>query len=63
MVNELKIRGLTENDLDAVVEIDRKILGKSRREYWKRKIGYVDIYPRPALVAEVNGKVVGFILG
>src|SRR3972149_5180548 len=63
MVNGLKIRGLTENDLDAVVEIDRKILGKSRRGYWKRKIGYVDIYPRPVLVAEVNGKVVGFILG
>jgi len=63
MTNGLKIRGLIEKDLDAVVEIDRKILGKSRREYWRRKIGYADIYPRPALVAEVNGKVVGFILG
>lgn len=59
----LKVRALTENDLDAVVEIDRKILGKTRREYWKRKIGYADIYPRPALVAEISGKVVGFILG
>ena len=62
-ITELRIRSLTENDLDAVVEIDRKILGKNRREYWKRKMGYADIYPRPALVAEIDGKVVGFILG
>ena len=62
-MSELKIRALTENDLDAVVEIDRKVLGKPRHEYWKRKIGYADIYPRPALVAEIDGDVVGFILG
>ncbi|UCE44526.1 MAG: GNAT family N-acetyltransferase [Candidatus Bathyarchaeota archaeon] len=63
MTTELKIRALSENDLDAVVEIDRRVLGKSRLEYWKRKIGYADIYPRPALAAEMDGKVVGFILG
>ncbi len=63
MTGELKIRTLNENDLDAIVEIDRKILGKSRRDYWRRKIGYADIYPRPALVAEIDQKVVGFILG
>ncbi len=63
MVTGLKIRSLNEDDLDAVVEIDRKILGKARRDYWRRKIGYADIYPRPALVAEIDGKVVGFILG
>ncbi len=63
MTGELKIRTLNENDLDAIVEIDRKILGKSRRDYWRRKIGYADIYPRPALVAEIDEKVVGFILG
>jgi ribosomal protein S18 acetylase RimI-like enzyme len=45
------------------VEIDKKILGKKRRAFWKRKITYADIYPRPALVAELNGKVVGFIMG
>jgi len=63
MTTKLTIRSLNENDLDAVVEIDRKILGKPRRDYWKRKIAYADIYPRPALVAEINKKVVGFILG
>jgi ribosomal protein S18 acetylase RimI-like enzyme len=59
----MKIRVLGENDLGAVVEIDKKILGKKRRAYWKRKITYADIYPRPALVAEIQGKVVGFIMG
>ena len=63
MSNEVKIRVLNENDLDAVVKIDKGVLGKERRDYWKRKIAYSDIYPRPALVAELEGRVVGFIMG
>jgi len=63
MSNEVKIRVLGENDLNAVVEIDKKVLGDERRAYWKRKMAYADIYPRPALVAELEGKVVGFIMG
>ena len=60
---EIRIRSLTESDLNAVVDIDRRILGKTRRNYWRRKIAYADVYPRPSLVAEISGKVVGFILG
>jgi ribosomal protein S18 acetylase RimI-like enzyme len=63
IVNEVKIRVLNENDLDAVVQIDKKVLDKARRAFWKQKIAYADIYPRPALVAELEGKVVGFIMG
>ena len=63
VLKEAKIRVLNENDLDAVVEIDKKVLGKERRAFWKRKMAYADIYPRPALVAELEGKVVGFIMG
>ena len=63
MSGEVKIRVLDENDLDAVVEIDRRVLGQERRSFWKRKIAYAGIYPRPALVAVVEGKIVGFILG
>ena len=63
MTNKVKIRVLDEKDLDALVEIDKKVLGKERRAFWKRKIAYAGIYPRPALVAELEGKVVGFILG
>jgi ribosomal protein S18 acetylase RimI-like enzyme len=63
MSNKVKIRVLGENDLEAVVEIDKKVLGKERRAFWKRKMAYADIYPRPALIAEFEGKVVGFIMG
>jgi GNAT superfamily N-acetyltransferase len=63
MLQKMKIRVLDESDLDAVVEIDRKVLGKDRRAFWKRKIAYAGIYPRPALVAEFEGKIVGFIFG
>lgn len=63
MSGEVKIRVLDENDLDAVVEIDKRVLGQERRSFWKRKMAYAGIYPRPALVAEVEGKIVGFILG
>ena len=63
MLAKVKIRVLDENDLDAVVEIDKRVLGKERRAFWKRKIAYAGIYPRPALVAEFEGKIVGFILG
>lgn len=63
MLQDVKIRPLSENDLNAVVRIDKRVLGRERRDFWKRKIVYSDIYPRPSLVAEVDGKVVGFILG
>lgn len=62
-MNEVKIRVLSENDLDAVVEIDKKVLGKERRAFWRRKVAYADVYPRPALVAELDEKVIGFIMG
>ena len=58
-----RIRVLCDDDLNSVIKIDKKIFGKERHEFWKRKILYSDIYPRPALVAEIDGKVVGFILG
>jgi len=58
------IRGFDEEDLESIVEIDRKILGKARWSYWKQQIGLSKShYPLSCLVAESDGKVVGFILG
>jgi ribosomal protein S18 acetylase RimI-like enzyme len=60
----LSIRPLTIRDLDAIVEIDRKVLGKARRDFWKQKIELPNSrYPLSGLIAEIEGKVVGFILG
>ncbi|NWF92230.1 MAG: GNAT family N-acetyltransferase [Syntrophaceae bacterium] len=60
----LNIRPLNMGDLDAIVEIDRKILGKTRSDYWKKKIETPNArYPFSCLVAEYEGKVIGFIVG
>lgn len=52
-------------DLDAIVEIDTKVLGESRRDYWFYKI-IKQAGSRPvdaSLVSEIDEKIVGFILG
>ncbi len=63
-LERVDIRPLTIGDLDAIVEIDRKVLGKVRRDYWEKKIQLPNPrYPLSGLVAELNGEVIGFIVG
>ncbi len=63
-LKEVEIRLMRLEDLDAVVEIDRKVLGKERKMFWEEKIeSYKKRSPMPGLVAVVDGKVVGFIMG
>jgi predicted N-acetyltransferase YhbS len=63
-LENVKIRILKREDLDAIVEIDEKILGESRKNYWERKLELMNNKASQiSLVAEVEGKVVGFILG
>ena len=65
LLNQISIRPLTLSDLDAIVEIDRKVLGKLRQDFWKKKMEQINVtqYPHSCLVAELEGKVIGFILG
>ena len=35
--DKLTVRHLTKDDLDSIVEIDTKVLGEARREYWVTK--------------------------
>ena len=61
---KLNIRPLTIEDLDAIVEIDRKVLGQARRDYWRKEMKFpTPPYPRSGLAAEFEGRVIGFILG
>ena len=64
LLSKMQIRPLAIDDLDAISEIDRKVLGKYRRDYWKKKIETPGSrHPFTGLVAEVESKVIGFILG
>lgn len=61
---ELRIRPLDELDISAIVGIDEKISGQYRPEVWERRIGYyLRRDPEASVVAEAEGRVVGFMLG
>lgn len=60
----LNIRTLKKTDLDAIAEIDERVLGESRRNYWEKKLDLMNDKSSPfSLVAEMDEKVIGFILG
>ena len=63
-LENLKIRTLKKDDVEAIVRIDEKVLGKNRKDYWEKKFSLMnDKASKVSLVAEVEGKVAGFILG
>jgi ribosomal protein S18 acetylase RimI-like enzyme len=64
LLDNVKIRSLSQEDLGAIVEIDEKVLGESRKDYWEKKLKLMnDKSSQVSLVAELEGKVLGFILG
>jgi len=63
-LKSMRIRALKKEDLGTIVEIDEKVLGENRKDYWEGKLALInDQSPNVSLVAEVDGKVAGFILG
>lgn len=64
MMEAVKIRTMRVEDYDAIIEIDKKVLGKARPDFWRAKLEEISARsPAPPLVAELEGKVVGFVLG
>jgi GNAT superfamily N-acetyltransferase len=63
--DSIHIRRLTADDLAAVTRIDEKITGQERKELWTKRLdAYEGIRPPWAcLVAEYDGRVVGFVFG
>ncbi|MBI2878183.1 MAG: GNAT family N-acetyltransferase [Candidatus Rokubacteria bacterium] len=60
----VQVRSLRDDDLQAVVEIDERLGGRFRKEYWARRFELAALRPPwMSLVAEVDGRVVGFLLG
>lgn len=65
-LHEPKTRVMKREDLDAVTAIDALISKQQRRQYYERKLEGIINSPHninTSLVAEVDGKVVGFIMG
>jgi len=63
-MGEVTIRRMTPKDIDAILKIDEKITGKPHEAYWESKVAsYINRDPASCLVAELEGQVVGFILG
>jgi predicted N-acetyltransferase YhbS len=64
--SDINIRLMKADDFDDVVEIDEKVVKASRPEYYKMKFERLvqsEDYVPTSLVAEEDGKVVGFVMG
>jgi ribosomal protein S18 acetylase RimI-like enzyme len=63
--DEAKIRTMVDSDLPRVNEIDRMLTGDERVPTWPFSFEtYWNVHkPRLSLVAEVSGKVMGFVVG
>ena len=63
-INGLNIRAMVKNDWESILEIDSKITGKDRTSSWpQRASSHLKTYsPSLSFVAELEGRVVGFIL-
>lgn len=63
-MEKILIRDLEEKDIEAVLGIDRKITGSPNPEYWRDKaITYLGRGGGACLAAEIEGRLVGFVLG
>jgi ribosomal protein S18 acetylase RimI-like enzyme len=59
-----RVRPLDELDIGSIVRIDERITGRYRPELWEQRVGYyLRRDPDSSQVVELDGKVVGFMLG
>ena len=62
--DRIPVRSLREADLKALIAIDRRITGRDRSAYFERKLAEAlhESDVRVSLVAELDGRPVGFIM-
>jgi len=65
MKKDIYIRNLEKRDLSAIVNLEERQTGVARPDYWEKRIEISEaIRPHWAsLVAELENRVVGFVLG
>ena len=63
--DRIPVRMLTEDDLDAIVRIDKRVVGHSRHDYLKHKLAEAmrDTRIMVSLGTEVDGNLAGFLMG
>lgn len=58
------VRPVEPFDLDAIVTIDEKLTAQTRKDYWRTRLEIAALRPPwMASVAELDGRVVGFLFG
>jgi ribosomal protein S18 acetylase RimI-like enzyme len=63
VAEQVRIRSLSELDIARIVAIDERLSGVYRPEVWERRVMYyLRRDPDASQVAEMGGKVVGFML-
>lgn len=62
--DEIQVRRLMPADLDAVIRLDAKIIGRQRTEYFKLKLkeNLAETGIKVSLAAELDGIFVGYLL-
>ena len=62
--DRIPVRGMKESDLRKLVDIDSRITGRDRSDYFDRKLeeALFESDVRVSLVAEQNGEPVGFVM-
>lgn len=61
---DITVRPAEATDLEAIVGIEEKISGHTRKEYWQHRLEIAALRPPwMSLVAESDGRVVGFLFG
>jgi len=65
METKIDVRNLERQDLPWIVNIEERLTGVARRDYWEKRIELSEAI-RPhwtSLVAELSGRGVGFVFG
>jgi GNAT superfamily N-acetyltransferase len=58
------VRPLEPSDLDAIVAIDEKLSGQTRKDYWRRRLEIASLRPPwMSVVAETDARLAGFLFG
>lgn len=64
VTSKVRVRPLDELDIGSIVRIDERITQRHRPDFWEQRVMYyLRRDPESSQVAEINGKVVGFMLG